>query len=437
MSGKLKPSQFLIIFFSSIIIIGTVLLSLPIAYKIPENISILNSLFMATSSVCVTGLSVLNIGSTYTIFGQIVILILIQIGGLGYMTLATLVALIIGKVSLRDRMIIREIIDLSSFEGLKALLKHIIRLTIIFESIGIVIFTIAFSFRYPIGKAVYYGIFHSISSFCNSGLSLFGNSLEGFRGNYLVLITTIVLVVSGGIGYLVLTEILSFRLKKKLSTHSIVVIVTSVCLIIIGTIGILSTEFTNPKTLGSLNFTDKMMSSLFLSITPRTAGFHTMPTGNLRNFTLFFLLPFMFIGASPGGTGGGIKTTTFALIISSIWSTITGKQDVNLCQRRLSKEIIRKATSIACLGMIVIFCSTMALLIIERFNFLRIIFEVTSAFGTVGLSTGITPYLSHMGKIVIIFTMFIGRLGPLTIGMATLYQMDAPYRYPEDNILIG
>jgi trk system potassium uptake protein TrkH len=415
-----------------------VLLYLPVSYKNAADQDFINSLFTATSALCVTGLSVIDINSTFTYFGQIVILGLIQLGGLGYMTMATLGALIIGKVTLRDRMIIKEIIDLSSFEGLKALLKHTIKLTLFFEAVGIVIFTACFLKQYTFTKALYFGIFHSVSSFCNSGLALWSNSLEGFSQNYTVLLTTIFLIVSGGLGYLVLTELMSYAKNRKLSTHTKVVLSSTLILVLTGIIFIFIFEHGNPKTMEGFSFTKKIINSVFLSITPRTAGFNTVPTQSLNLITLFFILPLMFIGASPGGTGGGIKTTTFVLILSSIWSTLRGKRDTNLFKRRISFEAVQKALSIVFLGIITILFVTLLLLYFNNSGIIRTVFLATSAFGTVGLSTGLVPELSDLGKLIIIFTMFIGRLGTLTIGIATLQKADSvPYRYPEDKILLG
>ena len=410
----------------------------PQAHKDMLPHSFVDSLFMSASAVCVTGLTTIDIYTNYTIFGQMILLFLFQIGGLGYMTLATVVASLIGRVSLKDRLILREVIDLQSFEGIRVLLKYILAITVVFESIGAIILTACFLPQMTLLKAVYFGIFHSVSAFNNCGMGLWNNSLEGFRSDPVVLITAMFLIISGGLGFLVINELLHYRKVKRLSVHTRVVLFSTAALIAIGTIYIFAAEFTNQRTLGPLPLGEKILTACFQAVVPRTAGFNSVPISGMHEMTLFFLLILMFIGASPGGTGGGIKTTTFAIIVSTIWATIRGRQETNLLNGRISDETIKKSITISSLAITMLFISSALIFSIEKYRFLDILFEVTSALGTVGLSTGITSRLSDASKLIIVATMLIGRIGPLTIGIALLQKDDTlPYKYPEERVMIG
>lgn len=439
---KLTPPKILILGFAIIILIGTLLLSLSVSTTDHRGLSWLNALFTATSATCVTGLVVVDTGTTFSFFGQIVILSLIQIGGLGFMTFATLFALLIGrKISLKERLLLQEAFNVVSPQGVVRLVKTVFLFTVLTEGLGAILLSIRFSFDMPISRAIYYGIFHSISNFNNAGFDLFGEfrSLTGYVEDPVVTLVISSLIILGGIGFIVVHDFLEHKSFQKFSLHSKVVLCTTFSLIILGTIFIFWLEFYNQKTLGPLSFSGKVLASLFQSVTARTAGANTLSIGDLSDSTIFLIIILMFIGASPGSTGGGIKTTTFVTLLGAAWSQVKGKQDVVFFRQRLVPTTIYKAITVSLIGFIVVILVTMILSITEaETNFLVILFEATSAFGTVGLSMGLTPDLSTFGKILIALTMFIGRLGPLTIAIALTHKQDKEfYRYPKGRFMIG
>jgi len=435
----MSTSQILVSGYFIIIVTGTLLLMLPGATTQEGSMSFINALFTATSATCVTGLIVVNTVSAFTIFGQIVIMILIQIGGLGIMTMSTLVAFIIGKkITLKERLIIQEDLNQFKISGLVRLVRYVIGFTLMFEGIGALIMFIRLLKDYDVVRAMYLAIFHAVSAFNNAGFDLFGNSLESFTGDITINFVIMILIIIGGIGFGVITEFFNFNKFKHLSLQSKIVIFISIVLIIFGMIVIFGFEFTNPETMGNLKFGDKILSSLFLSVTPRTAGFNTVPTGSLRTPTLFFIIILMFIGASPGSTGGGIKTTTFGVMGVTLWNLVIGKKDMEIFNRQLEKEVIYKAIAITMISSFLIILVTIILTITETGTFLDILFETVSAFGTVGLSTGVTPTLSKIGRVLITFTMFAGRVGPLTFAVAFAEkERKGIYHYPTEDVMVG
>jgi trk system potassium uptake protein TrkH len=438
----LDPPKTLVLGFATIILIGAFLLTMPISTVNGKGLSFLNALFTATSATCVTGLVVVDTGTTFTIFGQLVILSLIQIGGLGFMTFATLFAFLLGKrISLKERILLQESLNNLSMEGIVRLAKRILIFTGVIELTGAVILSIRFSFDMPIGKAIYYGIFHSISNFNNAGFDIIGNfkSLTGYVDDPTVVLTICSLITLGGIGFIVMNELFEYRISKRLSLHTKVVLVTSAILLLAGTIGIFVLEYSNEKTLKPLSFLGKVLGALFQSVTARTAGANTISIGDMTQSSLFLIVFLMFVGASPGSTGGGIKTTTFATLLGAVWSQIRGKEDVVFYRQRIGYETIYKALTVTLSGLFLVIIMTMLLTITEPGkDFLSLLFETTSAFGTVGLSMGITPDLSNLGQGLIIFTMFAGRVGPLTIAFAvTIRRNPDAFRYPKGKIMIG
>lgn len=438
----LDPPKILVIGFASIMLIGAVLLTLPISTVDGKGLPFLNALFTSTSATCVTGLVVVDTGSTFTMFGQLVILSLIQIGGLGFMTVATLFAFLLGKkISLKERMLLQESLNNLTVEGIVRLAKRIIIFTFAIEAIGAVLLATRFSFDMPLVKAIYYGIFHSISNFNNAGFDLMGEfrSLTGYVDDPIVPLTVCALITLGGIGFIVMNELYDFKKTKRLSLHTKIVLSTSFILVIAGTIAIFLLEFSNVKTLKPLSFSGKILASLFQSVTPRTAGANTLNIPDLTQSTILLTIFLMFIGASPGSTGGGIKTTTFATLLGAVWSQIRGKEDVIFYRNRIIYETIYKALTVTVSGLFLVLFITMLLTITEPGkDFLMILFESTSAFATVGLSMGLTPELSPLGRCIIIFTMFAGRVGPLTIAFAvTMRRKPDPFRYPKGKIMIG
>jgi trk system potassium uptake protein len=436
------PPQILVLGFGGIILIGAILLTMPVATTDGKGLSFLNALFTSTSATCVTGLVVVDTGTAFTLFGQLVILCLIQIGGLGFMTFATLFALLVGKrISLKERLLLQESLNNLSMEGIVRLARRILIFTAVIELIGAILLSIRFSFDMPLGKAIYYGIFHSISNFNNAGFDLMGefHSLTDYVEDPTVTLTICSLIILGGIGFIVMNDIFEYKKVRRLSLHTKVVLVTSLVLLITGTLGIYVLEFSNPKTLKPLSLTGKILASIYQSVTPRTAGSNTINIGDMTQSSLLLTIILMFIGASPGSTGGGIKTTTFTTLIGAVWSQIRGKEDVIFFRQRIVYETIYKALTVTLAGVFVVLFVTMILTITEHGkSFLMILFESTSAFATVGLSMGLTPHLSSVGKAIIILSMFAGRVGPLTIAYAvTVRRNPDAFRYPKGKIMIG
>ncbi|GHI00903.1 TrkH family potassium uptake protein [Neobacillus kokaensis] len=438
----LDPPKILVIGFALIILIGTLLLTLPISTTDGEGLSFLNALFTATSATCVTGLVVVDTGTTFTLFGQIVIISMIQVGGLGFMTVATLFAFLLGKrISLKERILLQESLNNISMDGVVRLAKRILIFTAVIEGAGAVLLSIRFSLDMPLRRAIYYGIFHSISNFNNAGFDLMGefHSLTSYVSDPIVTLTVCMLITLGGIGFIVMNELYEYRRSKKLSLHTKIVLMTSLFLVVIGTIGIFFLELTNAKTLKPLSLSGKVLGSLFQSVTARTAGANTLSIGDLTQTSLFLIIFLMFIGASPGSTGGGIKTTTFTTLIGAVWSQIRGKEDVIFYRQRIVYETIYKALTVTFSGLSIVTIVTLVLTITEHGkDFLMILFEAISAFATVGLSMGLTPDLSPIGRAIIIFTMFAGRVGPLTVAFAvTMRRKPDAFRYPKGKIMIG
>ncbi len=438
---NMTPSRVLVLGFAVVILVGALLLTLPQATQDEMGLSFLNALFTATSAVCVTGLVVVDTATTFTHFGQWVILILIQIGGLGFMTFATLFAMILGKkITLKERLLLQEALNQVSVEGIVRLTKSVLVISFAFEAIGTLILTLRWYSDFGWSKALYYGLFHSVSAFNNAGFDLMGNfsSLTAFVGDPVVNLVIMLLFISGGLGFLVMADLLAHR--KKFSLHTKIVLLVSGALILLGTVIILIMEFANPDTLGPLPIKTKVLASLFQSATTRTAGFNTLNLAGLYDTTLLSMIVLMFIGASPGGTGGGIKTTTFIAIALSVLSTYRSNPYVVLQGRTLPKDVIQKAWAVTTSALFLVFVILSILSHTENSDLMTVFFEVTSAFGTVGLSLGITPTLSEVGKMAIILTMFIGRLGPLTLAFVLSQKRDkqeAHIKYPDERIMIG
>lgn len=438
---KLSPPKIMVLGFAAIILIGTILLMLPISSQTGHPLGFIDALFTATSATCVTGLVVKDTGTFFTTFGQSVIMVLIQVGGLGFMSMATLFALVLKRrISLRDRLILQEAMNQGSMEGIVRLIRRVLIYSLIIEGSAAVLFSLRWAFDMPVGKAIYFGVFHAISLFNNAGFDLFGDfrSLTGYVNDPTINIVAMLLIILGGIGFIVMADLVEFRQTRRLSLHSKVVLFMTGLLILIGTLVILVFEFTNPRTLGALNFGEKVMAALFQSVTPRTAGANTLDISGMRQASQFFLVILMFIGASPGSTGGGIKTTTFTIMFGAVISMLRGREDIVLFRYRLGQERIFKALTITLLALLLIMSVSMVLSTTEDRHFLMILFETTSAFATVGLSMGLTPELSLVGKILISLTMFSGRLGLLTLAYAIGPKKGKPlYKHPEGKIIIG
>lgn len=441
---NLHPTQILVLGFAAVILIGSMLLNLPIASQDGQSIGFVNALFTSTSAVCVTGLVVVDTLTHWTIFGQIVILFLIQIGGLGFMTMGTLFALILGKkITLKKRLIIQEALNQFNVSGVVRLTKYVLIMTFTIEGIGAALLSIRFIPTYGLVKGIWYSIFHAISAFCNAGFDLIGNfrSLTPFVNDPLISLVVLVLIVLGGIGFVVILDVLQKKSFAKLSLHSKLAITVTVILIGIGFISMLVLEFNNPHTMGELPLKGKLLSGMFHSITPRTAGFNILPTDKLTMASIFFTIVLMFIGGSSAGTAGGVKITTVGVIVITIVSVIKGKTDTEVFGRRIPRSLVDRSLAIIGLATGLVIFVTMILLITEaEQTFIEVFFEAVSAFGTVGLSLGITPSLSTIGKLIIALTMFFGRVGPLTIFLALAQQKKAirgVIRYPEEKVIVG
>jgi trk system potassium uptake protein TrkH len=451
---RLRPPQLIILSFLATIMVGTLLLSLPEATARGESTNFVDTLFTATSATCVTGLIVKDTATHFSPFGKVVILLLFQIGGLGIMTLSTMFAILLGrKLTLRENVIIQSALDHHKIEGLKKLIKYIVLITLGIECVGAALFYLRWSvvgIGSPIER-LFSSLFHAVSAFCNAGFSLFSTSFMQFRGDGCINLIMIALILVGGIGFVVLLDIkkmIFFKgtgggpYHKRLSLQSKIVLSVSLALILLGAVAVFVLE--NNNVLNGLSGGEKALSSLFHAVTPRTAGFNTLPVGQFRVATLFFVICLMFIGASPGSTGGGIKTATFGVILGAVWAMIHNKDNITMFKRTIPSSVFRRAFAIFVLSIVWIIGIAMVLSITERASltgqryFLRILFETTSAFGTVGLTTGITQTLSVAGKLLITLTMFVGRIGPLTLALAVAMQKEAPaYKYPEERVMVG
>lgn len=437
---KLNPPQVLALGFLSLILIGSILLNLPIASSSGSSIGYVNSLFTSASAVCVTGLTVLNTARDFTPFGQVIIITLIQFGGLGIMTLATVGYIIMGKkISFKERLMIKEQLNTESIQGIVKLTKKVIGYTFFLEMMGSLLLALRFVPMFGFEKGLAFSIFHAISAYCNAGFDIFGDSLIIFQNDYYVLLILSLLIILGGLGFTVYADLLAKDKLRKLTLHSKVVLIMTGSLLIIGTLSFLLFESSNPGTLGSMNFPSRLANSFFQSVSPRTAGFYSVDMSKIRETTIFSTIMLMFIGGSPGSTAGGIKTTTFACLLLTTISVVKGEEDVNCLNRRLPFETIKRAVSIFLIGLAIVFLTAIILTITDSsLKFINLLFESTSAFGTVGLTTGITDKLSTLGRLVITLTMYIGRVGPLTMAYAFARRnMKRDYRNAPGNLMVG
>lgn len=425
---KMNPGRYIALGFTFVILLGTIILFLPIAHKDGLNITFIDALFTATSAVCVTGLVVVDTYDSFNAIGQTVIALLIQIGGLGVTCVGVgFMLLARRKVDFKDRIMVKEALNLSSLKGIVKLIKSILLMTICFETVGAALSFFVFTKDYSLPRAIGTSIFHSIASFNNAGFDILGEfkSLTDYRNNILLNLTTCGLVIFGGLGFVVIKEIIHKHNFKKFSLHTKVAITMTLILLTVGTIFLKITE--NVSWLGAF----------FFSTQARTAGFATYDISKFTSAGLFIIIMLMFIGASPGSTGGGIKTTTAFTLFKSAYSVSTNKYCYGF-KRKIPSETISKAFMLAFLAMLLICFSTLTLCFFEpQYSFMQLMFEVVSAFGTVGLSTGITQYLKPSSEIIIIITMFIGRVGPLTIATLWYFKPLSNVRYSEESLTIG
>lgn len=438
---QMSPAQTLVLGYLGIIFLGTILLILPQATQDGKGLDLVEALFTATSAVCVTGLVVVNTGSDLSVFGQVTVMVLIQVGALGIMSMSTLFALLLGrKINLRNRLFLKEDLNQGYVAGIVRLVRYVLVMTFLIEGVGASLLLLVFYPRYGLAKGAYFAVFHAISAFGNAGFDLLGNSLVDYAANPMAVLTIAGLIISGGLGFAVLLDISQVRCYSQLPLHSKLVLRMSLLLIMVGMTLVMALEWNNPETLGQFGVEGKLLSAFFTAITPRTAGFNVVDTASLSPGSLLIVMVLMFIGASPGSTGGGVKTTTFAALVHGVLSIIKGKRDVEISRRRLPAEDFGKAVTIISLSMALIVTVAMLLLITQpHLGFVEILFESVSAFGTVGLSLGITPQLNDIGRLLVIITMFAGRVGPMTVALALGQQRlaEGTVRYPEDKISLG
>lgn len=437
-----SPTRIIVSSFALIILTGACLLSLPAASNDGLSIGFLDALFTATSAVCVTGLVVADTLTQWSLLGQIVILMLIQTGGLGIVTLATFFSVLLGKkISMKGKILAQESISDYSFTDVLHMIKSVVRITVSVELIGAILLSTSFIPKYGL-RGIYLSVFHAISAFCNAGFDLIGEyrSLTQFNDDPVVIYTIAMLIITGGLGFIVWKDLYDFRKTRTLYLHTKLVLIISAGLIVFGALFFFISEESNPQTMGSMNTFEKINAAIFHSVTCRTAGFNSLPTGEMSEMSKIMTILLMFIGASPGSTGGGIKVTTFGILVLAILSNIKGNEETIVLKRRVHQVVVNKALSIAGLSMVLIFIMTTAIHSVDKLPFINVLYEVTSAFGTVGLSTGITPGLHSLSKVMLIFTMFLGRVGPLTFAVAIAMRENRKLQnevYPEGKIMVG
>jgi len=439
---NVSPTRLIVASFALYILFAGILLTLPAASANGESAGFLDALFTATSATCVTGLVVRDTLTEWSVFGQLVILFSIQIGGLGIVTFGTFFTVLLGrKISMKGRVLAQESLSYYTYDGVLILIKNIVLITFYIEFIGGLLLASRFVPEYG-AHGVYMGFFHAVSAFCNAGFDLTGNyrSLTEYSNDPLVLYTTALLIVIGGLGFMVWRDIYEHPRLKGLYLHTKLVLIMTATLIVAGSVFFLISEYSNPMTMGPLGFIEKINAAVFHSITCRTAGFNSLSTNDMSEISKIATILLMYIGAAPGSTGGGVKVTTAGVIIMAIVSNIKGSDETIILKRKVPNAIVFRSLSIVGLSMMLIFIMTTIIIGIEDINFINILYEVTSAFGTVGLSTGITPTLQPVSKIMLIITMFLGRVGPVTFAIALAMRAQQEHKgtvYPEGKIAVG
>lgn len=450
----ISTTQMIAFGFLAAILVGSVLLTLPIAAANGHSTNYIDALFTATTTTCVTGLTTVTTATHWSLFGKIVILLLIQFGGLGIVTFTTTILLALRRrITLKERLLIQDAYNLDTLQGLVKLTKKILKGTLLIELIGAIFYAMVFIPEYGILRGSWNAVFTSISAFCNAGIDLIGDaSLVPYQKNILININTMLLIILGGIGFPVWWDIIHVskeykhgtiktnKIFSKLELHTKLVLTMTILLILLGAILTFAIEYDNPNTIGNMSFGHKVLSSMFQSVTTRTAGFATIPQQNFENGSSVIYLLLMFIGGSPSGTAGGIKTVTIMVLLLSLWSSVSNKQDVEAFHRRIPDNYVKKAVAVSGISMIVVFFAILGLSITEQKDFIDIVYESVSAIATVGLTRGITTELSQIGKIIIIITMYLGRIGPITMALAfNAHKKDISNlrKLPADKILVG
>lgn len=440
-----QPARVIAGSFALVILIGMVLLMLPIASKTGEFTPPLNALFTATTSTCVTGLVIYDTFSHWSLFGQGVILVLIQIGGIGLVTLTTFFTLVLRqKIGLSSLVLAQESVNTNSIRNLHSLIKLVIVSTLVVELAGALLLSTRFIPRYGLA-GIWISVFTAISAYCNAGIDIFGreapfSSLTIFSDDVVVNITIMLLIIIGGLGFIVFQDILSYRRQRHLMLHTRTVLFVTAVLILCGAIVFFLVEYNNPATLGNMPLGQKILASFFQSVTPRTAGFNTVDLAGMHDATKLFMCVLMFIGAAPGSTGGGIKVTTFMVLVMTVIGTLRNKTQTTIMRRRVDHMVVYRSLAITVLSVCLCIVTACIILIENDVATIDGIFEAFSAFGTVGLSTGITPTLGIVSKIALILTMFIGRVGSISFILAITLRLAYHPRklvLPEGQIIVG
>jgi len=431
--------------FLGIIFAGTVLLMLPVSSSAHDATGFLTAFFTATSATCVTGLVVVETATYWSGFGQTVILLLIQIGGLGFMTIISIFFFVMRRhVGLRERIVIMQSFNLNELDGVVRLIRHVLIGTLFFESAGALVLTARFIPEYGFLRGLWRGIFHSVSAFCNAGFDIIGSE-SGVPGvmNYsddpVMLITITVLLIIGGLGFFVWEDLYSKRSFKKLQIHSKIALFVTASLLVGGTLVFLSVEWTNTDTIGGFGLGRKIVNAFFQSATTRTAGFNALDQASLTDVGKISTIILMFIGGGGGSTAGGIKTVTFGILLLSVFSTLRGRRDLVVFQRKIDQRQVINAVALVTVCVMTTVIGGMAISVAEGQPFMDAFFETVSAYGTVGLSTGITAQLGAFSRLIIILCMFFGRVGVMTVSIALLYKngASADVTYPTDKVMIG
>lgn len=433
-----NPPLVLALAFALLITLGGLLLSLPFVSKSGQATSLFDSFFTASSASCVTGLTTVNTAGHWNLYGQIIIIFLIQIGGLGVMSFASLIPLILGeKFGLKSRQILREQFNIKNLNGMIRLFRYVLIFTFSVELIGALILSISFIPKFGVKTGIWYSVFHSISAFCNAGFDILGDSIILYKDDFIINICLELLTIIGGLGFIVTGELYYKRDLKKISTHSKIVLIVTGLLILLGTLGFFILEKSG-GVLADQSLGSSILQSSFQSVVARTSGFSSVDLSKIKDSTVLLLITLMFIGGSPGSTAGGIKTTTFAVLILSTVSIVKGERETIVFDRHIDDQVVKKALAIFTISISIVMLLTFTLSISESFKTIDILFETVSALATVGTSKGITSDFSSVGKILITICMYIGRLGPITMGYAFgMKAKDRLLRYPECFINVG
>ena len=438
-----SPYITILMSFFIVILIGGGILSLPFVTLSGKGTNLIEGIFTATSAVCVTGLTVNDVSTTYNLIGKTIILVLIQLGGIGLITFSSLLILLISKeISYYTKKIVQEDINAETVFNIQKYVKKVIVTVLLIELIGAAVLFFEFIKKFKFLKAIYYSVFHSVSAFCNAGFSLFSDNLESFKGSMIINTVIPILIIVGGLGFSTIINVYKYLRKKdkRITTTSKITLKVTLGFVIFGAFFIFIFEHANIKTIGNYTFMEKIGAAFFQSVTTRTAGFNTMSLAGMKEITVLLFIFFMFIGASPGSTGGGVKTTTFGLIVLGVITIIKNEEYIEYNGRKISWTNFNRAISIVFISVCYIVIILFLLILLEPdINVMNLLFELISAFGTVGVTRNLTPYLGNMSKILLIVTMFIGRVGPLTIVSALSLKKikSGKYKYPEENILIG